>query len=150
MDKVLEHPMTLGRAVVGGDRLGKTTIIAKNQAHAEFIAERFGANYPHHKGAFARVTEPAARSLYGRGRADAARLALLPRGLVDRVAARGGASGPGCRRASNTTGFCATLPRRISKCTWLAVARPVRPTVPITAPCFTRSPAETRFRSLWA
>ena len=55
MDKVLEHLMTRGQKVAGGDRLGKTIIFAKNQAHAEFIAERFDANYPHYKGAFARV-----------------------------------------------------------------------------------------------
>ncbi|MBP1685941.1 MAG: type restriction protein res subunit, partial [Deltaproteobacteria bacterium] len=30
-------------------------VFAKNQAHAEFIAERFNANYPHYKGEFARV-----------------------------------------------------------------------------------------------
>src|SRR5204863_6826290 len=28
---------------------------AKNQDHAEFIAERFNANYPHYMGTFARV-----------------------------------------------------------------------------------------------
>lgn len=55
MDKVLEHLMTRGLKVAGGDRLGKTIIFAKNQQHAEFIAERFDANYPHLKGAFARV-----------------------------------------------------------------------------------------------
>jgi type I restriction enzyme R subunit len=55
VDKVLEHLMTRGLAVAGGDRLGKTIVFAKNQAHAEFIAERFDANYPHLKGAFARV-----------------------------------------------------------------------------------------------
>ncbi len=55
VDKVLEHLMTRGLAVAGGDRLGKTILFAKNQAHAEFIAERFNANYPHYKGAFARV-----------------------------------------------------------------------------------------------
>jgi len=47
--------MTRGLKVAGGDRLGKTIIFAKNQQHAEFIAERFDANYPHLKGAFARV-----------------------------------------------------------------------------------------------
>ena len=47
--------MTRGLKVAGGDRLGKTIIFAKNQAHAEFIAERFNANYPHYKGEFARV-----------------------------------------------------------------------------------------------
>lgn len=55
VDKVLEHLMTRGLKVAGGDRLGKTIIFAKNQAHAEFIAERFNANYPHYKGEFARV-----------------------------------------------------------------------------------------------
>jgi type I restriction enzyme R subunit len=55
VDKVLEHLMTHGLAVAGGDRLGKTIVFAKNQAHAEFIAERFDANYPHLKGQFARV-----------------------------------------------------------------------------------------------
>jgi len=54
-DKVLEHLMTRGLTVAGGDRLGKTIIFAKNQHHAEFVAERFDANYPHLKGAFARV-----------------------------------------------------------------------------------------------
>jgi type I restriction enzyme R subunit len=55
VDKVLEHLMTRGQKVAGGDRLGKTIVFAKNQAHAEFIAQRFDANYPHYKGAFARV-----------------------------------------------------------------------------------------------
>lgn len=55
VDKVLEHLMTRGLKVAGGDRLGKTIVFAKNQQHAGFIAERFDANYPHLKGAFARV-----------------------------------------------------------------------------------------------
>ena len=55
VNKVLEHLMTRGLTVAGGDRLGKTILFAKNQAHAEFIAERFNANYPHYKGEFARV-----------------------------------------------------------------------------------------------
>ena len=55
VDKVLAHLMTRGVTVAGGDRLGKTIVFAKNQAHAEFIAERFNANYPHYKGEFARV-----------------------------------------------------------------------------------------------
>jgi len=55
VDKVLEHLMTRGVTVAGGDRLGKTIIFAKNQQHADFIAERFNANYPHYKGEFARV-----------------------------------------------------------------------------------------------
>ncbi|MCM8614132.1 DEAD/DEAH box helicase family protein [Accumulibacter sp.] len=55
VDKVLEHLMTRGSTVAGGDRLGKTILFARNQHHAEFIAERFNANYPHYKGEFARV-----------------------------------------------------------------------------------------------
>jgi type I restriction enzyme R subunit len=55
VDKVLAHLVTRGLTVAGGDRLGKTILFAKNQAHAEFIAERFNANYPHFKGEFARV-----------------------------------------------------------------------------------------------
>lgn len=55
IDKVLAHVMTHGLKVEGGDRLGKTIIFAKNQAHAEFIEERFNANYPALAGHFARV-----------------------------------------------------------------------------------------------
>src|SRR5205814_8376267 len=55
VDKVLEHLMTRGLTVAGGDRLGKTILFAKNQDHADFIADRFNANYPHYKGDFARV-----------------------------------------------------------------------------------------------
>jgi type I restriction enzyme R subunit len=56
VDKVLEHLMTHGINVAGGDRLGKTIIFAKNQNHADFIYERFIANYPAlDNGNFARV-----------------------------------------------------------------------------------------------
>ena len=55
VDKVLQHVMTRGQSVAGGDLLGKTILFAKNQAHAEFIKERFDANYPHYKGEFARI-----------------------------------------------------------------------------------------------
>jgi len=55
VDKVLELLMTRGHTVAGGDRLGKTIVFAKNNAHANFIAERFNANYPHYAGQFARV-----------------------------------------------------------------------------------------------
>ncbi|MFM7363992.1 MAG: DEAD/DEAH box helicase family protein [Cuspidothrix sp.] len=55
VDKVLEHLMTRGLKVAGGDILGKTIIFAKNQAHANFIADRFNINYPQFKGEFARV-----------------------------------------------------------------------------------------------
>lgn len=54
VDKVLEHLMSKGVRVAGGDRLGKTIIFAKNQAHAEFIVKRFDQNYPKHRGSFAR------------------------------------------------------------------------------------------------
>ncbi len=57
VDKVLEHLMTHGHKVAGGDRLGKTIVFAKNHAHALFIAERFDANYPHLAGHFARVID---------------------------------------------------------------------------------------------
>jgi type I restriction enzyme R subunit len=55
VDKVLAQLMTNGLKVEGGDRLGKTIIFAKNQAHAEFIEQRFNANYPKLAGHFARV-----------------------------------------------------------------------------------------------
>jgi type I restriction enzyme R subunit len=55
VDKALATLMTFGLKVAGGDRLGKTIIFAKNQAHANFIAERFDASYPHLRGSFARV-----------------------------------------------------------------------------------------------
>jgi type I restriction enzyme, R subunit len=55
VDKVLASVMTDGYKVAGGDRLGKTIIFAKNQAHAEFIAERFDVGWPEYAGRFARV-----------------------------------------------------------------------------------------------
>lgn len=55
VDKVLQHLMTRGLKVQGGDVLGKTIIFAKNQAHAEFIEERFNLNYPSLKGEYARI-----------------------------------------------------------------------------------------------
>ena len=57
VDKVLEHLMTRGLKVAGGDRLGKTIVFAKNHDHAEFIAERFDAAFPHYAGHFARVID---------------------------------------------------------------------------------------------
>lgn len=57
VDKVLEHLMVNGLKVAEGDRLGKTIIFAKNHKHAQFIAERFDANYPHLRGSFARVID---------------------------------------------------------------------------------------------
>ncbi|WP_045879473.1 DEAD/DEAH box helicase family protein [Pseudofrankia sp. DC12] len=55
VDKALKVLMTRGLRVAAGDRLGKTIIFAKNQAHAHFIVDRFDANYPEHQGEFARV-----------------------------------------------------------------------------------------------
>jgi type I restriction enzyme R subunit len=55
VDQVLEHLVTQGEKVASGDRLGKSIIFAKNQLHAEYIEERFNANYPEYKGKFARI-----------------------------------------------------------------------------------------------
>lgn len=55
VDKALEVLMTRGHRVAGGDRLGKTIIFAKNQKHADFIAQRFDHNYPQYNGKFAAV-----------------------------------------------------------------------------------------------
>ena len=55
VDKALQVLMTQGQKVAGGDRLGKTIIFAKNNDHADFIADRFNVNYPQYKGHFARV-----------------------------------------------------------------------------------------------
>ncbi|NLA35271.1 MAG: DEAD/DEAH box helicase family protein, partial [Actinobacteria bacterium] len=55
VDKVLAYVMEHGLKVDGGDKLAKTIIFAKNQKHAEFIAERFDANYPKLKGSFAKI-----------------------------------------------------------------------------------------------
>jgi len=38
--------MENGIKVEGGDRLGKTIVFAKNEAHAKFIEARFNAAYP--------------------------------------------------------------------------------------------------------
>jgi type I restriction enzyme R subunit len=55
VDLVIAHLMENGLKVEGGDRLGKTIIFAKNQAHAQFIEKRFNSVYPYFKGHFARV-----------------------------------------------------------------------------------------------
>ena len=55
VDKMLALLMERGHKVAGGDRLGKTIIFAKNQKHAEFIQERFDANYPEYRGEFSRT-----------------------------------------------------------------------------------------------
>ncbi|GIZ95568.1 hypothetical protein TTY48_01800 [Tsukamurella sp. TY48] len=66
VDKVLATLMTDGYKVAGGDRIGKTIIFAKNQAHADFIQRRFDLQWPHYAGHFARVIthgSPYAQSL---------------------------------------------------------------------------------------
>lgn len=55
VDKVLEVVMTTGRTVAGGDRLGKTIIFAKSQAHADFISDRIDFHYPQYRSGFAKV-----------------------------------------------------------------------------------------------
>ena len=55
VEKMLALLRERGHKVAGGDRLGKTIIFAKNQRHAEFIQERFNANYPEYRGEFART-----------------------------------------------------------------------------------------------
>ncbi|MBS0534655.1 MAG: DEAD/DEAH box helicase family protein [Proteobacteria bacterium] len=55
VDKVIAHLMQNGVKVEGGDRLGKTIIFAKSQAHAQFIEKRFNAAYTNLTGHFARV-----------------------------------------------------------------------------------------------
>jgi len=57
VDKVLDHLMTNGIKVEGGDKLGKTIIFAKNHNHAIFIEERFNKNYPEYAGKFLRVID---------------------------------------------------------------------------------------------
>ena len=57
VDKVLDHLMTHGIKVQGGDKLGKTIIFAKNHNHAIFIEERFNKNYPEYAGKFLRVID---------------------------------------------------------------------------------------------
>lgn len=57
IDQMLKQLMEDGLKVAGGDRLGKTIIFAKNHKHAEFIVERFNANYPALKGHFCRLID---------------------------------------------------------------------------------------------
>lgn len=69
VDRVLQYLMTEGIRVAGGDRLGKTIIFAKNQRHADYIYDRFIANYPHLDGGnFARVITHSVR--YGQSLID--------------------------------------------------------------------------------
>lgn len=56
-DRALELLMQRGLKVDSGDRLGKTIIFARNHNHAEFVVQRFDANYPHYQGKFAQVID---------------------------------------------------------------------------------------------
>ncbi len=55
VDQVLATLMADGYQVAGGEHLAKTIVFAKNQAHADFIYQRFTAQYPHLGGDYARV-----------------------------------------------------------------------------------------------
>ncbi len=55
VDQVLATLMDKGHKVSDGDRIGKTIIFAKNQRHAEFIAQRFDIAFPQYAGHYARV-----------------------------------------------------------------------------------------------
>jgi type I restriction enzyme, R subunit len=55
VDKALKLLMEKGLKTHEGDRLGKTIIFARNQKHAEFVADRFDIQFPHLKGHFCRV-----------------------------------------------------------------------------------------------
>lgn len=57
VDQVLDHLMTNGIKVSGGDKLGKTIMFATNHKHAIFIQERFNKNYPEYAGKFLRVID---------------------------------------------------------------------------------------------
>ncbi|WP_366519688.1 type I restriction-modification enzyme R subunit C-terminal domain-containing protein [uncultured Erythrobacter sp.] len=58
---MLKQLMEDGQKFAGGDRLGKTIIFAKNHKHAEFIVERFDANYPKLKGHFCQLIDNTVR-----------------------------------------------------------------------------------------
>lgn len=55
VDKVLTTLMEHGYRVADGELLGKTIIFAKNQAHADFIYERFNVLFPGFAGDYAQV-----------------------------------------------------------------------------------------------
>jgi len=57
IDKMLEQLMRDGLYVDDGETLGKTIVFAKNHDHAQFIVERFDANYPHLRGTFCQLID---------------------------------------------------------------------------------------------
>jgi type I restriction enzyme R subunit len=58
VDKVLEHLMTRGLTVAGGDRLGKTIVFAKNQDHAPSSSRRASTPTIRTTGASSRGSSP--------------------------------------------------------------------------------------------
>ena len=61
VDKVLGVLMERGHRVAGGERIGKSIIFAKNQDHADFILERFHAQWPKLDGGYAQIITHASR-----------------------------------------------------------------------------------------
>lgn len=65
IDQMLRQLMEDGLKVEGGDKLGKTIIFAKNHRHAEYIVERFDANYPALKGHFCKLIDNKVKYAHG-------------------------------------------------------------------------------------
>ena len=61
MDRVLSTLREHGHKVAGSERLGKTIVFAKNQPHAEFILQRFDAQWPELGGRYAQIITHASR-----------------------------------------------------------------------------------------
>ena len=55
IDKVLGHLMEAGYRTHDGERIAKTIIFAKNQAHADLVLDRFDRAWPQYGGELARV-----------------------------------------------------------------------------------------------
>lgn len=50
--KILDHLMTQGLKIEGGDKIGRTIVFAVNQNHAKFIVQCFHERYPQHPASF--------------------------------------------------------------------------------------------------
>ncbi|QHG60908.1 hypothetical protein FOF50_10920 [Micrococcus luteus] len=61
VDRVLSTLREHGHKVAGSERLGKTIVFAKNQPHAEFILQRFDAQWPELGGRYAQIITHASR-----------------------------------------------------------------------------------------
>ncbi|MBD4386257.1 restriction endonuclease subunit R, partial [Xanthomonas citri pv. citri] len=61
VDRVLSTLREHGHKVADGERLGKTIVFAKNQPHAEFILQRFDAQWPELGGRYAQIITHASR-----------------------------------------------------------------------------------------